>query len=224
MRFFKRSLIVAILFLASFAQASEAERPTYKLNLENDFPVTLAAGGMFGIGMFLYSRMDTPDNPKDKGNLLPWDKPLAGRYSENADRASDIGSVFAIAPLVVGGIAWHDGSSTGGEFATFTVMFLQAIGIGNGINLAIRSLEIWPRPYMYAESGDGREKAENAKKYLLSCNLEVSFENRKYPCPVCGSWNVANCDPGIFRYMRVVCYDCGAFRDRDGDDPWGLGE
>jgi membrane-associated phospholipid phosphatase len=163
MRFFKRSLIVAILFLASFAQASEAERPTYKLNLENDFPVTLAAGGMFGIGMFLYSRMDTPDNPKDKGNLLPWDKPLAGRYSENADRASDIGSVFAIAPLVVGGIAWHDGSSTGGEFATFTVMFLQAIGIGNGINLAIRSLEIWPRPYMYAESGDGREKAENAK-------------------------------------------------------------
>ena len=163
MRFFKRSLIVAILFLASFAQASEAERPTYKLNLENDFPVTLAAGGMFGIGMFLYSRMDTPDNPKDKGNLLPWDKPLAGRYSENADRASDIGSVFAIAPLVVGGIAWHDGSSTGGEFATFTVMFLQAIGIGNGINLAIRSLEIWPRPYMYAESGNGREKAENAK-------------------------------------------------------------
>ena len=87
MRFFKRSLIVAILFLASFAQASEAERPTYKLNLENDFPVTLAAGGMFGIGMFLYSRMDSPNNPKDKGDLLPWDKPLAGRYSENADKA-----------------------------------------------------------------------------------------------------------------------------------------
>lgn len=163
MRFFKRSLIVGILFLMGFAQASEAERPTYKLNLENDFPVTLAAGGMFGIGMFLYSRMDTPDNPKDKDDLLPWDKPLAGRYNEKADLASDIGSVFAIAPLVVGGIAWHDGSSTGSEFATFTIMFFQAIGIGNGMNLAMRSLEIWPRPYMYAESGDGREKAENAK-------------------------------------------------------------
>ena len=131
MRFFKRSLIVGILFLMGFAQASEAEHPTYKLNFENDFPVTLAAGGMFGIGMFLYSRMDTPNNLKDKDELLPWDKPLAGRYSENADKASDIGSVFAIAPLVVGGIAWHDGSSTGGEFATFSVMFLQAIGIGH---------------------------------------------------------------------------------------------
>ena len=76
----------------------------------------------------------------------------------------------------------------------------------------------------YMNSKTATEKAENAKKYLLACNLEVSFENRKYPCPVCGSWNVANCDPGIFRYMRVVCYDCGAFRDRDGDDPWGLGE
>lgn len=163
MRFFKRSSIVGILFLMVFAQASEEERPTYELNFETDFPVTLAAGGMFGIGMFLYSRMDTPKTLKDKDDLLPWDKPLAGRYSETADKASDIGSVFAIAPLVVGGIAWHDGSSTGKEFATFTVMLLQAVGIGNGINLAMRSLEIWPRPYMYAESGEGKEKAENAK-------------------------------------------------------------
>ena len=163
MRFFKRSLIVGILFLMGLAQAYEAERPTYKLTFEKDISLTLAAGGMFGIGMFLYSRMDTPNNLKDKDDFLPWDKPLVGRYSENADKASDIGSVFALAPLVVGGIAWHDGSSTGAEFATFTVMFLEAIGIGNGLNLTLRSLEIWPRPYMYAEGGDGREKAENAK-------------------------------------------------------------
>ena len=75
MRFFKRSLIVGILLLTGFAQASEAERPTYKLSLENDLPATLAAGGMFGIGMFLYSRMDTPETLKDKNDLLLWDKP-----------------------------------------------------------------------------------------------------------------------------------------------------
>ena len=85
MKFFKRSLIVGILFLMVFAQASEVERPTYELNFETDLPVTLAAGGMFGIGMFLYSRMDTPETLKDKDDLLPWDKPLAGRYSETAD-------------------------------------------------------------------------------------------------------------------------------------------
>lgn len=168
MRFFKRSLIVGILLLTGFAQASEAERPTYKLSLENDLPATLAAGSMFGIGMFLYSRMDTPETLKDKNDLLPWDKPLAGRYSETADKVSDIGSVLAVAPLAIGGIAWYNGNSTGTEFATFTVMLLQAVGIGNGINVAMRSLEIWPRPYMYAPSTSsgteaGKEKAEKAK-------------------------------------------------------------
>lgn len=76
----------------------------------------------------------------------------------------------------------------------------------------------------YARSTTATEKAMNAIGYLKACGLEIIHEGRKYPCPVCGSWNVANADPGVFRYMRVVCYDCGAFRDRDGDDPWGIGE
>lgn len=161
MRIFKRSLFVAALCLIGMVQAGE--RPEYKIDFGTDIPLTLSAGGMFGIGMFLYSRMDTPATLKDKDDFLPWDKPLIGRYSENADKASDIGSILAVAPLVVGGIAWHDGSSSGAEFATFSLMFVQAIGISNGLNLTLRSLEIWPRPYMYAESDEGREKAESAK-------------------------------------------------------------
>lgn len=168
MRILKRALIIATLLFMEAVQASDSGHSTYKLNFEDDLAITLTSLGMFGAGMFLYSRMDTPETIKDKDELLPWDKPLAGRYSENADKASDIGSVLAIAPLMVGGIAWHNGNSTGSEFATFTVMFLQAIGIGNGINLAMRSFEIWPRPYMYAPSTSsgteaGKQKAENAK-------------------------------------------------------------
>ena len=163
MRILKRSLIIATLLFMGVAQASDSGRPSYKLDLQNDLAISLTSLGMFGTGMFLYSRMDTSDPLKDKDELLPWDKPQAGRYSKAADQASDVGSLFAVAPLVVGGIAWYDGSSSGTEFATFTLMFFQAIGIGNGINLALRSFEIWPRPYMYAEDGEGREKAENAK-------------------------------------------------------------
>ena len=160
MRIFKRSLIVAGLCLIGLVQAED--RPEYKIDLATDVPLTLSSIGIISFGTVLYYRMETPDNLKTQDVLLPWDKPLAGRYSENADKASDIGSIFAVAPLVVGGIAWHDGSSSGKEFGTFTLMFFQAIGIGNGINLAMRSLEIWPRPYMYAEDGAGREKAEKA--------------------------------------------------------------
>ncbi len=74
------------------------------------------------------------------------------------------------------------------------------------------------------ESKTPTEKALNAAEYLRACGCEIDYEDPKFPCPVCGSWNVGNADPGLFRYMRVVCFDCGAFRDRDGDDPWGIGE
>ena len=38
----------------------------------------------------------------------------------------------------------------------------------------------------------------------------------KYPCPICGSKNVLNYDPGQFSLMRVICLDCGEFRSRTG--------
>lgn len=162
MQILKRSLIIATLLFMGIAQANESERTTYRLSFEDDLSISLAALGITGLGTFLYYRMDTPETIKDKDKLLPWDRPQAGRYSKNADLASDFGAVLALAPFAVGGIALYNGSSNGSEFTTFTVMFAQSILIGNGINLAVRSLEVWPRPYMYAEWGEGVEQAENA--------------------------------------------------------------
>ncbi len=167
----KNWLIMALFLLgtASTTYAKESERPTtYKLNLADDFSITLAALGMTGLGTLLYYRMETPSALQGQDKLLPWDKPLAGRYSKATDRASEFGAALAVAPFAVGGVAWYSGNSTGSEFATFTLMFAQAIAIGNGINLAARSLEIWPRPYMYAPSTNseteaGKEKADKAK-------------------------------------------------------------
>ena len=166
MRNLKSILIVATLlafFGTSFAESGSAATETrpfeYRLNAADDLTLTVSALAMTGFGTWLYSRMHTPDKIKDSDHLLPWDRPLAGRYSESADLASDIGSVLAITPLFIGGCAWYGGNSTGTEFATFSLMFTQALAIGNGINLAVRSLEIWPRPYMYA----GSKKAEEAK-------------------------------------------------------------
>ena len=169
MAHFKRNSLVVALFLlgtAFFANAEEQSR--YELDLSTDIPLTLSAAGIFGMGTWLYHDMDTPDHVKSRDHLLPWDKPVAGRYSETADRMSDIGALLAVAPFTIGAISWNQGASNGTEFATFSLMFVQAIAIGNGINLAVRSMEIWPRPYMYAPSASsgteaGKEKAENAK-------------------------------------------------------------
>lgn len=164
MAHFKRNSLMVALFLlgtAFFANAEEQSR--YELDLSTDIPLTLSAAGIFGMGTWLYHDMDTPDHVRSQDHLLPWDKPVAGRYSETADRMSDIGAFLAVAPFTIGAISWNQGASSGTEFAAFSLMFVQAIAIGNGINLAVRSMEIWPRPYMYAESGDGKEKAEKAK-------------------------------------------------------------
>lgn len=163
MRFLKRTFIGAILFQIGIVQSAIASPPKYALDFANDFTLTLTAAGMAGFGTFLYYRMETPDSFREKNELLPWDRPFAGRYSETADRMSDYGSALAIAPFAIGGIALYSGNSNGKEFATFTLMLLQSIGISNGINLTLRSFEIWPRPYIYAESGDGRDLADNAK-------------------------------------------------------------
>ncbi len=39
----------------------------------------------------------------------------------------------------------------------------------------------------------------------------------KYPCPKCGSWYVANFDPGFFYQMRVICPNCGFRGTRSGE-------
>ena len=153
----------------AWATLAEAA-PHYDVSWSRDMPMTFLSAYVAFFGEYRYTQMEKaePGDYRSVSELLPWDRPLASRYSETADKASDIGSVLAVAPLAIGGIAWYNGNSTGGEFATFTVMFLQAVGIGNGINVAMRSLEIWPRPYMYAPSTSsgteaGKEKAEKAK-------------------------------------------------------------
>lgn len=42
-------------------------------------------------------------------------------------------------------------------------MFAQALALQNTLNLTVRSMKFWPRPYMYAESGDGAEAAKDAE-------------------------------------------------------------
>lgn len=137
----------------------------YVLNAANDISLTLTALLTTGIGDFLYSQMQEPDDrhKKSTSDLLIWDRKFAGRYSGTADFMSDVGSLFAIAPFAIGGIAWHAGLSDREQFGTFSLMLVQSLLFQHGINMAFRSMEIWPRPYIFSTHGEGAEKAKNAK-------------------------------------------------------------
>ncbi|MCF0223551.1 MAG: phosphatase PAP2 family protein [Fibrobacter sp.] len=143
--------------------ASEATKQQYTLSMGLDLPLTLSAIATELTGSYLYSQMTRPSQMPDKSDLLPWDRPFAGRYDKNADLASDIGAILSVAPLAIGGIAWYSGSSNAQEFGTFSTMLLQSILFQSGINLATRSLKVWPRPYIFATEGTGKEEAKNAK-------------------------------------------------------------
>lgn len=130
-----------------------------------DIPLSMGAAATSLYGSYLYGEMDVPSS-EDKvpeSDLLPWDKPLAGRYSEFADNMSDGMAAFAVAPLVLGGVTWYNGGTDGKGFAALTLMYAQALAIQNGLNLMVRSLQLWPRPYMYAKDGEGAELARDAE-------------------------------------------------------------
>lgn len=150
--------LLALVLGLSRVNASE-----YSLNLSTDIPVTAMAIITSGFGTYLYSQMEVPKQVMNPNHLLPWDKKVAGRYSKGADQASDIGALLAITPLVIGGTALYSRQSDLREFGTFSLMLVQSVLFQSGINLAVRASQLWPRPYVYATSGEGFEKSQNAK-------------------------------------------------------------
>lgn len=135
----------------------------YSLSLW-DIPVTVGSLAVSLFGDARYRAMEPPaGNVKPKSDLLPWDRPLAGRYDEAADKASDWFSALAAAPLALGGYAWYRGDTDGGSFAAYTVMYAQVVALQNGLNLLARSSALWPRPYIYGDDGASATMAQKAQ-------------------------------------------------------------
>lgn len=165
--------IVLFLCLSAFLTTPCAETDSYaeggpeshfQLSPAKDISLTVLAALSAFYGNYRLGEMEvpSPEDVREKSWLLPWDRPVAGRYSERADNVSRGASLLAAVPLVLGGVSLYRGDVCGSDFAAFSLMFAQALAFQSGLNLLVRSLEIWPRPYIYAEDGDGAEKARGA--------------------------------------------------------------
>ena len=142
--------------------------PHYDVSWSKDMPVTFFAAFVSAFGNYRYGQMESLESGdyRDVSDLLPWDRPVAGRYSESADRASNWAALLGVAPLALAGYSYGMGDASGAEFAGFSLMFVQALALQSGINLCARSMQFWPRPYVYAKDGYGsgnREVVERAK-------------------------------------------------------------
>lgn len=136
---------------------------SYSLGLQ-DVPVSVGAVAMVLWGNYRLDNMDVPkkEDVKLQSELLPWDRPVTGRYSKTADSWSDYMSALAVLPVAIGGVALQQGNIKGMDFLTYLLMYAEAQAVQDGLNLVVRSLGLWPRPYIYAEDGAGMEKAQKA--------------------------------------------------------------
>lgn len=205
--------ILCIFFILTFHDVA-ISKEDYRLNSSNDISLSITALLATGAGNFLYSRMEIPDE-QDRvhtRDLLPWDRKFAGRYSSTADFMSDAGSLLAITPLAIGGAAWYSGNSNAQEFWTFSAMFFQSILFQHGINMMTRSLELWPRPYIFSTSGEGARKAQNAKAEAYgsffsghaSAAFTVAVFTSEWYSEIYGN-------PGATRVVRALAFSAAAF-------------
>ena len=109
--------------------------------------------------MAVPDREDIPA-PSD---LLPWDRAVAGRYNKTAGDVSDWFVILGVTPLAIAGYSWYREDALGRDVGVYALMFAQALALQSGLNLLVRSMEFWPRPYIYAEDGAGAEAAADAE-------------------------------------------------------------
>lgn len=153
--------------LALSALSPEIIKPEhhYEVSVRLDVPLVLGITLTSALGVYQYYSMESisPKDLKQSSKLLPWDRPFAGRYSEWATNVSRYSAAFGAAPLLLAGYSWYKGDADGHDFAAYSLMFAEALALQNALNQIVRSSQLWPRPFVYAKSGKGAEKAKDAR-------------------------------------------------------------
>lgn len=170
-RFLKVCFFVALLASVACAQLAESIAPVakperhYGISLERDLTLTFFSAFASIYGNYRLGKMpvQSPSEMKDVSDLLPWDRPVAGRYNKTAGDVSTWAAALGVAPLALGVASWYRGDALGADLAAYTLMLAQALALQNGLNLVVRSMSFWPRPYMYATDGDGADAASAAE-------------------------------------------------------------
>ena len=157
----------AVLLAATLAMGAPGADDSrhYEVSVRLDVPLVLGVSLMATLGVLRYYGMEkgSVDDLKPKSELLPWDRPFAGRYSGWATTVSHYSGALAVAPLALAGYSLYRGDVDAHDFGAFSLMFVEAFALQSALNQIVRSTQLWPRPFMYAKSGEGREKAKSAR-------------------------------------------------------------
>lgn len=165
--------IVLLTFLG--ASLPVQARTEYEISPFLDIPLTISAGALALFGSYRLSKMQVETKPFESSGLLPWDKPFAGTWNSNAGTAANAFTILGLSPIVLGAVGYFKKDIKGSELMALSLMFVQAMAIQSGLNLMMRSAEIWPRPFILGEEGGAERLKGEAYGSFYSGHASAAF-------------------------------------------------
>ena len=102
---YKNGLFIALLTILICQSSLFAKESLFYTSKTLDIPLAIISASTALTGLYFIKDTEVPNSIKDKSSLLPWDKPFAGTYSENADLWSDILNAGLLFPIAISGTA-----------------------------------------------------------------------------------------------------------------------
>jgi len=155
-------IIIAILLLLS---AARAEYP-YKTSVKLDVPLAIGATSVLALGLYRLHTMTPNDTPYNRNDLLPWDRPFAGTWNEPAIFVSNILIAAGALPLIFG---------LNQDFAVHALLIYEVLALQGGLQLMVRSMNVWPRPFMLGSEGGKERENPSSHGSFYSGHTSAAF-------------------------------------------------
>ncbi|RAK66689.1 phosphatase PAP2 family protein [Hymenobacter edaphi] len=144
--------------LAPAAQAQQAPSP-YRTRFAVDFPITLALGAGAGTGLYLIQQKsglsETELAALDKNDIPKFDRWAAGKYSDNAQLASDL-LCYPTLLIAPGLLALND--NVRGRYGQVLGLYVQTLALSDaGFTLTAGSVYRY-RPFVYGDKGPANKR------------------------------------------------------------------
>lgn len=154
---------LAAVFLISGASGSYASEGPFRLDSRREAVIIAAEAGIGILGVGIMSRVDAPDpSSLDRNDVPGFDRTALGRWSDSADRASDLTknasvlcALFAVSyPLL------NHGNDSFSPFIENLVMYAETALLVTGMTAFAKGAVHRSRPYAYNTSVPSDTRAE----------------------------------------------------------------
>ncbi|MGL1904268.1 MAG: phosphatase PAP2 family protein [Fibrobacterales bacterium] len=146
----------------------------YKLSIQKDAVLLSGGVSLFAIGQYRISHLKEWNG--EPSYNTPWDRSYRGTYNKDAEILSNVSATFFVAPLLLSYRNIDSEWNKSREILIESVMLAEVFLINSGINLFVRSLELWPRPYLYSSKiTESERKNGSASGSFYSGHAANSF-------------------------------------------------